>query len=150
MFGRLLGCYIVYTFSGADGPTTEFHHVQNSLCVQVLRSPTLGALLHGTQAAGSAKLCGVVQGMELRNFRRGRHLYSAERPSRWASAHILVFSSIRPFSIVIHYLWPPYVIGGPLYFCPVVSFFFFFLFFPRLISAAVDWMSAILLHMAWP
>ena len=28
-------------------------------------------------------------------------------------------------------LWPPYVIGGPLYFCPVVSFFlssfFFFL-----------------------
>jgi len=24
------------------------------------------------------------------------------------------------------FLWPPYVIGGPLYFCPVVSFFFFF------------------------
>jgi len=38
----------------------------------------------------SAKLCGVVQGMELRNFLRGRHLYSAGRPSRWASAHILV------------------------------------------------------------
>jgi len=30
----------------------------------------------------SAELCGVVQGMELRNFRR-RHLYSAGRPSRW-------------------------------------------------------------------
>jgi len=28
--------------------------------------------------------------MELRNFRRGRHLYSAGWPSRWASAHILV------------------------------------------------------------
>ena len=27
--------------------------------------------------------------MELRNFRRGHHLYSAGRPSRWASAHIL-------------------------------------------------------------
>jgi len=26
--------------------------------------------------------------MELRNFRRGRHLYSTGRPSRWASAHI--------------------------------------------------------------
>ena len=54
---------------------------------------------------------------------------------------------------VQQYLWPPYVIGGPLYFCPVVSFLpsiFFFLFFPRLISAAVDRMSAILLHMAWP
>jgi len=34
--------------------------------------------------------CGVVRGMELRNFRRRRHLYSAGRPSRWASAHILV------------------------------------------------------------
>ena len=27
------------------------------------------------------------------------------------------------------YLWPPYVIGGPLYFCPVVSFFFLSFFF---------------------
>ena len=32
-----------------------------------------------------------LQGMELRNFRRGRHLYSVGRPSGWASAHILVF-----------------------------------------------------------
>jgi len=38
----------------------------------------------------SAKLYGVVQGTELWNFRRGHHLYSAGRPSRWASAHILV------------------------------------------------------------
>jgi len=37
------------------------------------------------------KLCSVVQGMELRYFCRGRHLYSVGRPSRWASAHILVF-----------------------------------------------------------
>ena len=29
------------------------------------------------QQWASAKLCGVVHGMELRNFRRGRHLYSA-------------------------------------------------------------------------
>jgi len=28
--------------------------------------------------------------MELQNFRRGRDVYSAGRPSRWASAHILV------------------------------------------------------------
>ena len=25
--------------------------------------------------------------------------------------------------LLTFYLWPPYVIGGPLYFCPVVSFF---------------------------
>jgi len=30
--------------------------------------------------------------------------------------------------------------------CPVVSF----LYFPCLISAVADWMSTILLHMAWP
>jgi len=39
--------------------------------------------------------------------------------------------------------------GRPLYFCPVVSFFYLF-FFPRLISAAADWMSTILRHLLWP
>jgi len=34
-----------------------------------------------------------------------------------------------------------------LNFCPVVSFFFFFPLFFRLISAVADWMSTILLHM---
>ena len=43
------------------------------------------------QQRASAKLCDVVQGMELRNFCRGRNLYLAGRPSCWASAHILVF-----------------------------------------------------------
>ena len=33
--------------------------------------------------------------MELRNFCRGRHLYSAGRPSRWASAHIVVISCLQ-------------------------------------------------------
>ena len=43
-------------------PLTEFCQVKNSLCVQVLRSPVLAALLHD-------KLCGMVQGMELWKFR---------------------------------------------------------------------------------
>jgi len=50
-------------------------------------------------------------------------------------------------------LWSPYVIGQTIIFLPCSffpSFFFLLLFFPRLISAAVDRMSAILLHMAWP
>jgi len=34
----------------------------------------------------SVKLCGVILERELRNFCRGRHLYLAGRPSRWASA----------------------------------------------------------------
>ena len=40
---------------------------------------------------------------------------------------------------------------GPLYFCPVVSFFYLLLLLfssPKL--SATDWMSTILLHMAWP
>jgi len=58
-------------------------------------------------------------------------------------------SVLSPFLFAL--LWPPYVIGRPLYFLPC-SFFLssFFLFFPRLISATGDRMSAILLHMAWP
>ena len=41
----------IYIFGGFC-PLTEFRHVQNSLCVKVLRSRILAALLHGTPAAG--------------------------------------------------------------------------------------------------
>ena len=41
----------------------------------------LAALLHGTVVAGVSQTVAL---------NRGRHLYSAGRPSRWASAHILV------------------------------------------------------------
>jgi len=46
-------------------------------------------------SSGRQPNCGMVQGMELPNFRRARHLYSAGRPSRWASAHILVLVWFR-------------------------------------------------------
>jgi len=53
-------------------PLTEFCPVQTSLYVQVLRSSILAALLHGTPASGvSQTLWRGIQGMELRNFRRG-------------------------------------------------------------------------------
>jgi len=46
-------------------------------------------------------------------------------------------------------LWSPYVIGQTIYiFILFLSSTFFF--FPRLISAVGDWMSAILPHMVWP
>jgi len=66
-------------------PLAEFWQVQKS-CV-LLYWQRYCTTFHQRP---SAKLCGVVHGIELRNFRRGRHLYSAGRPSRWASAHILV------------------------------------------------------------
>ena len=42
----------IYTFSGGSCPLWEFCQVQNSLYVQVLHSPILAALLHGTQVVG--------------------------------------------------------------------------------------------------
>ena len=56
MFGRLLGWYgTLYVHFGGSWSLTEFCHVQNSLCVQVLHSPILAVLLHGTRAVGISK-----------------------------------------------------------------------------------------------
>jgi len=72
---------------------TEFCHVQNSLYVQVSSSPIFAALLHGTPSAGASQYLrrGTRNGITELSQKR-RHLYSAGRPSRWASAHILVTS----------------------------------------------------------
>jgi len=140
MFGRLLGWYTIYTFSEAlYAPWRNFVRCKIHFTSQVLRSAILSASLHGIPAAGvSQTLRRGIQGIEIRTFaecatyvRQGGH-HVGHRPT---------------FS-----LWPPYVIGGPLYFCPVVSFFFYLssIFFPRLISAVGDWMFTILWHMVWP
>ena len=39
---------------------------------------------------------------------------------------------------------------GAIIFLPRGFYLSIYLFFPRLISAATDWMSTILLHMVWP
>ena len=76
-------------------PLTEFCQVQVLEFCQVLVHWQRYCM--ALQQPASAKLCGVVQRMKLRNFRRGRHLYSAGRPSRWASALILVLPSLPLF-----------------------------------------------------
>jgi len=63
-------------------PLTEFCQVQNSLSVQMLRSPILTALPHDTRA------------VDVRQTLRHSAVYFAGRPSRWASAHILVLSNL--------------------------------------------------------
>ena len=83
--------------SGSSCPITESCYVQNSLCV---KSCALVYIYIGSVTARHSS-SGVVQGMELRNFRRGRHLYSAGRPSRWASAHILVYYVMRAFVMLL-------------------------------------------------
>jgi len=106
--GRLLDWYTIYTFWGAclvlvidqppkehhtgSCPLTEFCQVQNSLCVQVLRSPVFAALLHGTRPVGVSQTSqrgtrkAVDNGMPF-----FPHLYSAGRPSHGTSVpHFLV------------------------------------------------------------
>ena len=112
MFGRFLGWYTIYISLGGSCPLTEFYPVQNSLCVQVLRSPTsfIGSVTARHSSSGRQPNCGDIL-----------------------------------------YLWSPYGIGQTIIFSS--CFFplsFFFLFFPRLISAAGDWMFTILWHMVWP
>jgi len=48
------------------------------------------------------------------------------------------------------FLWSPYVIGQAIIFLPSGYYLLLLSFFPRLISAVANWMSAILPHMVWP
>jgi len=63
-------------------PVTEFCHVQNSLCVLVLRSHIIAALLHGTGAVGVSQILRrgtrnrITKLSLLVIFNRGQHLYS--------------------------------------------------------------------------
>ena len=65
--------------------------------------------------------------MKLRNFYRGRQLYSAGRPSRWTSACILLV------------LWPPYGMEQAIIFSSCRLFYHLSsFFFPRLISVVAS------------
>jgi len=95
MFGRLLGWYSLYTFSGVFAPWRNFVrckiHVTSKSCVLVY------ALLHGTPAAGVSQ-----------TWRRGIRNWITELLQRTppifgraaitlASAHILVWSRFTKF-----------------------------------------------------
>jgi len=72
----MVRCVYMYMHFWGLLPLTEVCQLQRSLCVQVLHSLILAALLHGTRAAAVSQT--------LWNYRRRRHLYSAGWPSRWA------------------------------------------------------------------
>ena len=74
--------YYVYTF-GSSCPITAYFQVQNSLCAQLLRSPTLAALLNTASSSGRQP--------NFAALNSARHLYSAGRPSRWALVHSSFF-----------------------------------------------------------
>jgi len=74
-------------------PLTEFCHMQNSPRVQLLAF-SYWQCYYSTPAEGVSQTLWHGK-MKLRNFRTWRHLYSAGRPSRWASAHIFGLMSQR-------------------------------------------------------
>jgi len=83
LFGRLLGGYIIYTFWAllpCNGilPRAKFT-LRPSLALSYIGSVTARQWSSGRQPKFAA-------------LSRGRHLYSAGRPSRWALAHILVIT----------------------------------------------------------
>ena len=91
--------------------------------------------------------------IETKNKPQGKNIMDCPIPygghNNWNINHINL-QVICPFSKSLTYsLWSPYVTGQTIIFLPpVVSSSSFF--FPRLISANADWMSAILPHMLWP
>jgi len=77
MFGRVLSWYTIYTLAGALAPLTgaKFNLRQNLAFYTGIVTARHSSSGHQPNFAA---------------FSRERHLYSAGRPSRWASAHILV------------------------------------------------------------
>jgi len=83
MFGSLLGCYTIYAFGGGgflppNGllPGAKFSLRQN------LAFSYIGSVIVRHSSSGRQPNFAALSSR--------RHLYSAGRPSRWASAHILI------------------------------------------------------------
>jgi len=88
LFGRLLGwVHNIYIFR--NFARCKIHFTFKS-CVLLY--------WHGTPAVGVSQTHSVIQGMELQNFRRGHHLSSVGRPSRWALVHIPVLLFFLAYS----------------------------------------------------
>ena len=103
----------LYIHFGGSCPLTEFCPVQIHFSDFTSKSWVLiywQRYCTALQQLASAKLCDVVQVTELPNFSRRRHLYSAGRPSRWASAHILVVVENRN-TVVVYF--GPSATGAP-------------------------------------
>ena len=107
MFGRVLSWYIIYWFWGllpANGISSGAKFTSRpSLAFSYIGSVTAWHSSSGRQPNFAA-------------FSRGHHIYSAGRPSRWASAHILVpyFLSVRQIKQASSQFWAQnnHKIGG--------------------------------------
>jgi len=80
--------WLVYLYFWGSCPLTAFNQVQNSPCVQVLRSPILAALLQGTRAVGVSQTATWYKECNYETFVPGHFQQRASpvfggRSSRW-------------------------------------------------------------------
>ena len=96
MFGRLLVWYTrpIYIFWGRLPPDGIFPGEKFTLGLCRRLAILYWQLLHGTPAAGVSQTLQRGTRNGITKFRRGCHLYSAGRLSRWASANILVMVAL--------------------------------------------------------
>jgi len=73
-------------------------------------------------------------------------------PDSYTQVSKFVFWHVAAYVVVVNVinLWSPYVIGQSIYIFMLWFVLLLVFLFLRLISAAADWMSAILPHMVWP
>jgi len=86
-------------------------------------------------------MCASEKGFKLLSMPFGRPHMISYQP--FYGNYVSILCRLRD---IISYLWPPCVANAD------IIFFVMFLlssFFPRLVSAAADWMSTILLHIVW-
>ena len=81
MFGRVLDWCTIYTFPGLL-PRSEILPREKFTLRPTLAFSYIDGVTARHSSSGRQGKFAVSYGMELRNFRRGRHLYSAGRPSR--------------------------------------------------------------------
>jgi len=108
MFGRLGSAGTLRIRFRGLLPHNGILQVQNSLCVQVLRSPILALLLHGTRVLGVRQT--------LRRSAKGATYTRQGGYHVWALAHILVVFSVSALALHL-LLWPPCVADADIIFC---------------------------------
>jgi len=86
-------------------PVTEFCHVQNLLCIQVLRSPVLAAVTARHSSSGRhQQFAALYKEWNYGIFAECTTCIRPGRPSCWASTHILVCQVLNEVNVT----WPDF------------------------------------------
>jgi len=89
MFGRVLGCYTMYTFSAVLASGGILQRTKFTLCSSLAFS-YIGIVTARHSSSGVSQTLRRCITNGITELSQRRHVYSAGRPSRWASAHILI------------------------------------------------------------